>query len=461
MGTTLDPITLEVLRHRLWMINDEQGRVAASISGSPVVYEAKDFNASLLTPNGDAFFVGVYTTRIALSLHVAAKTIIARFAEDPGYAEGDAFVLNDPWAGASHMNDVLMVAPLYAGERLIGWSGISMHEVDVGGPNPGQLHRRDARGVRRGPLIPPVKLVERGRIRPDIEAWVTRNSRTPELNGLDLRARLAAIERTRQRIGDVVAEYGVETYLAAQQQIITLIRQAFVRRLRGLPDGTWAEEGFVDHDGNDNVLYPIKVRLTKDGERLTFDFRGTSPQAPGSMNCTRVGLESGVLSAVFPMLCYDLPWSPAAILPALEIVAEEGTLNNARHPAAVSMATVGATYATSHVASAVLGKLHACAADKSEAQANWTPAWQGAVVNGRTGGRRRASRASCSTRRAGAARRACGTAWIRAACRGRRRRASRTWKRTSGCTRSCTSTEGRARTRAARGAGAVARAPRR
>ena len=74
MNTTLDPITLEVLRHRLWMINDEQGRVAASISGSPVVYEAKDFNASLLTPNGDAFFVGVYTTRIALSLHVAAKT---------------------------------------------------------------------------------------------------------------------------------------------------------------------------------------------------------------------------------------------------------------------------------------------------------------------------------------------------------------------------------------------------
>jgi len=384
MNTTLDPITLEVLRHRLWMINDEQGRVAASISGSPVVYEAKDFNASLLTPDGDAFFVGVYTTRIALSLHVAAKTIIARYSDDPGYADGDAFVLNDPWAGASHMNDMLMVAPLYAGERLIGWSGISMHEVDVGGPNPGSFTVGTREVYGEGPLIPPVKLVERGRIRADVEAWVTRNSRTPELNGLDLRARLAAIERTRQRIGDVVAEYGVDTYLAAQQQIIGLIRQAFLRRLRELPDGTWREEGFVDHDGNDNVLYPIKLTLTKQGERMTFDFRGTSPQAPGSMNCTRVGLESGVLSAVFPMLCYDLPWSPAAILPALEIVSEEGTLNNASHPAAVSMATVGATYATSHIASAALGKLHACAADKGEAQANWTPAWQGAVVNGRT-----------------------------------------------------------------------------
>ena len=117
---TVDAITLEVLRHRLWMINDEQGRLAEQISGSPVVYESKDFNSSLLTPAGDSIFIGVYTTRIAMSLHVATKYIIAHHSENPGFGEGDAFITNDPWVGAGHQNDYLVLAPLY-GTAI--WSG--------------------------------------------------------------------------------------------------------------------------------------------------------------------------------------------------------------------------------------------------------------------------------------------------------------------------------------------------
>jgi N-methylhydantoinase B len=382
MATAVDPITLEVLRHRLWMINDEQGQVATQLSASPVVYEAKDFNTVFQNASGDSLFIGIYTTRLSLCLDTATKTVIERFGDSLGFADGDAYITSDPWAGALHQNDLLMVAPIFSGPRIVAWTGIAMHDVDVGGPNPGSftVGARDVYG--EGPLIPPVRLVEGGRLRPDIEAWATRNSRTADLNALNLRARWAAINRTRQRIGELIEEYGEETFLAVQEAILDLALSAFQRRLRVLPDGTWTEEAFLDHDGNDNELYRLCLRLTKTGDRLILDFRGTSAQAPGSVNCTRVGLESGVLSAILPTLCYDMPWSPGAIRRALEFISEPGTLNNATHPAGVSMGSVAACFATQHVTSAAIAKLLASSPLWDEAQANWTPSWQGAAVNG-------------------------------------------------------------------------------
>ncbi len=382
---TLDPITLEVLRHRLWMINDEQGKLATQISGSPVVYEAKDFNCSLLTPEGDSFFVGVYTTRLSLCLHVAAKHIIANLKDNPGIRDGDAFITNDPWAGASHMNDFLILAPIFWEGEPVAWSGIAMHEMDVGGPNPGSFTVGAKEVFGEAPVIPPVRLVEAGTLRRDIEEVVLRNSRTRELNALNIRARLAAINRTRERIHDVIREYGKEVFLEVQKRILDLVRRAFIRRLKELPDGTWREEGFLDHDGNQNRLYRICLAMTKEGERLVFDFTGTSPQAEGPVNCTRVGLEGGVYSAVLPALCYDMAWSPAALGDVIEIRSAEGSINNARYPAAVSMATVAATFATQHVASATIAKMLSCASDpryRLEAQANWMPTWQGTIVAG-------------------------------------------------------------------------------
>ncbi|MDP3768352.1 MAG: hydantoinase B/oxoprolinase family protein, partial [Dehalococcoidia bacterium] len=120
-------------------------------------------------------------------------------------------------------------------------------------------------------------------------------------------------------------------------------------------------------------------------ERLVFDFTGTSPQVEGPVNCTRVGLEGGVFSAVLPALCYDMAWSPAALKSVIEIVAEDGLINTARYPAAVSMATVAATFATQHVSSAAIAKLLASSRDpryRLEAQANWTPTWQGTTLAG-------------------------------------------------------------------------------
>ena len=387
-ASTLDPITLEVLRHRLMMINDEQARVASQLSGSPVVYEAKDFNSAMLTPEGDSLFIGIFMTRLSLCLNAAVKTVLDRFADTVGLNDGDAFVTNDPWAGAAHMNDILMFAPIFHGDTLVCWTGLAMHEVDVGGPNPGSFTVGTPNVYGEAPLIPPIKMIEGGKVREDLEALVIRNSRTSELNGLDLRARIAAINRTRQRIREVIKEYGLDHVMEAQRRILELVQASFARRLRSLPDGRWVSQGFIDHDGNQNRLYRIRLAMTKSGERLTFDFTGTDKQAAGAINCTRVGLESGVFSAVLPMLCYDISWSPGGMMPLIDIISEEGTINNARHPAAVSMATVSAIFATSHVTSGAIAKMLAASGLREEIQANWAPAWQGMTLAGqRTDGR--------------------------------------------------------------------------
>jgi len=347
-----------------------------------VTVEGKHDRAALLTPDGDSLFIGVYMTRLSLCLSAAVKATIQRFGATMTFREGDAFVTNDPWVGAAHMNDILMYAPIFHGDTLVCWTGLAMHEVDVGGPNPGSFTVATPDVFGEAPLIPPVKMVDAGVVREDVEALISRNSRTSQLNGLNMRARLASINRTRERVREVIAEYGLGTVMQAQNSILEMVRASFARRLRSLPDGTWRSEGFLDHDGNQNRLYRIRLAMTKSGDRLTFDFTGTDKQARGAINCTRVGLESGVFSAILPMLCYDISWSPGGMMQLVDIISEEGTVNNALHPAAVSMATVSGIFATAHVAFGAIAKMIACSALKDEIQANWAPAWQGMTMAG-------------------------------------------------------------------------------
>ena len=150
-----------------------------------------------------------------------------------------------------------------------------------------------------------------------------------------------------------------------------------------LPDGAWYEHGYIDHDGSTDALYEIKVAMTKRGERLAFDFRGTSTQAPGMINCTYTGLWGGVMAAMLTLLCYDMPWATGALSGLVEIISEEGTVNNARHPAAVSAATVAATFMTFNVCMQAIAKMYACSERyRGELMATGWPGWIGANFSG-------------------------------------------------------------------------------
>ena len=375
----IDPITLQVLRHRLQAINDEQIQVTVRTSGSPTVYEAFDVNSSLLTPAGESLCIGHYVLVLSMSFDTTVRYIIERFSENPGIHEGDVFYTNDPWAGAGHQNDTVMVAPMFWDGEIVAWSGLSLHEMDVGGPLAGGYGALAKDIYGEAPLIPPVKIVERGVVRVDIEDAVLRNSRTPAFNALDMRGRLAAINRGRTRINEIIQRYGKEGFLEAQQAILDVAQQAFARRLRELPDGTWTQEGYLDY----GRLYRLRLVATKAEDRLTLDFRDASKQAPAMVNSARCLTEGGIMASVLAQVCYDMPWAPAGFKRNLDILTTPGTLVDAVHPAGVGQGgTASASLALNLVSTALCKMFAASDKHRDEAQADWVPSTKRPVVAG-------------------------------------------------------------------------------
>jgi hypothetical protein len=214
--------------------------------------------------------------------------------------------------------------------------------------------------------MPPVKLVERGRLREDVLRWILNQVRDP-LVGLDVRGQVAALATGRRRLLELVAAWGVDTVTGVMERSIELAREKLARRLGELPDGVWREVQFIDHDGHAPEIYRIVCTMTKRGDRLTFDFTGTSPNARGLINCTYSGLQAAVLSAVYINLCWDTPWN-RGVRDCIDIVSESGTVNNCTYPAPCAMATISAVIVTIDAAWRCLAQL-LLASDKYSEQA--------------------------------------------------------------------------------------------
>ncbi len=377
----VDPVTFEVLRHRLWAINDEQGAIAARISGSPAIYETFDFNIGILTAAGKGVFTGVYIGPHAIPLEIVVKSVRERFGED--IQDGDMFFTNDPWCGALHANDGVLAAPVFWENEIICWTAIVMHDMDVGGPVAGSWVVGAKETFEEAPLYPPIKIVRQDTLQHDVYSILRRNCRIPEKNYLNMKARISSQIMTRRRLYEIIREYGRDTFVNLLEQVINHTNFVVKSRLREIPDGSWWEYGYLDHNGITNQIYKLVVKLTKKGTKLTFDFTGTDKQATGSINCTSSGLRGGVLGPLLAMLCYDLPWSTGALEDIVEIISEEGTVNNATFPAGCSMASLQGAHATQHVAANAIAKMLCCSRTyKEEAQACWQPYLTGIFTSG-------------------------------------------------------------------------------
>ena len=158
-GTRLDPVTLEILSSRLAAVNDEAAATMRLVSGSPVANEAYDMNVGLMNAEGDCIAIGVYISIHALSLSATVKDIQREFAENPGFGPGDVFMCNDPYVGACHQMDITVVAPIFVGDELLGWTGSTVHQIDLGGPVEGQVQIGATSIWGEQPIFPPLKIV--------------------------------------------------------------------------------------------------------------------------------------------------------------------------------------------------------------------------------------------------------------------------------------------------------------
>lgn len=352
----VDPITYEVIRHKLVAIVAQQSAVLKNVSGSPLVFESNDCNTGIYLPDGEIVTMGPHIVFHSGSMEMVVSHIIDECDPDPGINAGDVFITNDPYRGALHLPDVTMLEPvIYDGVR-VGWVGSCCHVLDIGGMTPSSWCPDATQAYQEGLILPPTKLVADGKIRSDVWRLILSASRLPANLGLDLKAMIAANTHARDGMIRLLDRYGVATVMTVMRTMLDKSEEAVRRRITELPDATFRARNYFDFDGHQPNLSRIEVEMTKHGDELSFDFAQTSPQVPGIFNCTESGLRGGVFAAVLPVLAPDIPWN-SGVMRALKIDAPLGSIVNAKHPAPCGAATVGASYMVKNVAHAVVAAL--------------------------------------------------------------------------------------------------------
>src|SRR5215510_3499688 len=242
----IDPVTYEVIRHNLWNINLEHGATIQRISGSPVAIYAIDLNPSILTEDAEFVYFGPYMQYMSGVTDTQVKWILEYRSDNPGIHDGDMFLANDPWVGAAHQQDVMLICPIFHENELFCWITNCLHQYDIGGITPSSFCGSAENAFEEGICIPPVKIVEGNEIRRDIEEVYLRASRKPEVVALDFRAQLAGNITARDRTQALIRRYGPEVVKGVMKRIIDNAEQAFVKKLKRLPDGVWRERSYVE-----------------------------------------------------------------------------------------------------------------------------------------------------------------------------------------------------------------------
>ncbi|HEV2811331.1 MAG TPA: hydantoinase B/oxoprolinase family protein [Acidimicrobiales bacterium] len=344
----LDPASLQVLISRLTGVAEEMGAVLRRSAYSPNIKERADCSTALFTPAGELLVQAEHIPVHLGSMPASVAAAIGAFGAD-GLGPGEQVVLNDPFAGGTHLNDLTLVAPCWAGGRLVGWAANRAHHADVGGAAPGSIPPDATEMYQEGLRLPPVRLT------PEVEAVLFANSRTPEERAGDLDAQIGAnrlgVERLAGFAGaplDEVTSYGERRMRAT---------------LSALPDGSWSFSDVLDSCGSaPDQQRPAHISLTLiiDGEHATFDFAGTDAQRRGNANAVEAVTVSAVSFALRAATDPGIPANGGAMRP-VRMLAPAGTVVAARPPAAVG---AGNVEVSQRVADVCLGALAAPCADR-------------------------------------------------------------------------------------------------
>lgn len=353
----VDPITYEVIRSRLWAINQDHQDTIRRISGSGVTVYAWDFNVSVQTEDGDGVVFGPGILFFTGCADLVVKWTLEHRSGNVGINPGDIFIQDDPWVGTNHQMDTAVYAPVFVDRRLFCWVYNCVHQQEIGGVEPGGFVQQARDTYWEATSFPPLKLVENGVWREDlVDAW-TRRSRLPELNHLELKSQVAGIEFARARIEETIAAYGASTVKGVMRKMIATTETAVRERLATVPNGTWRDvrycAGALPGDRN---MYRLELGVTKTEDGLVFDNAGTDPSV-GSFNITPGVWRAAILNAALPLLAWDQYLCGAGVLACMEFRPTLGTMMSARHPAAIStsLGTTNAVTQAQYLLSKMLG----------------------------------------------------------------------------------------------------------
>ena len=342
---SLDPITVEVIGAALSSIVEETGEALIRASYSTNIKERRDCSTALFDAAGELVMQAEH-----IPVHLGSMPdAVAAILDDAAAAEPRSeWILNDPFRGGTHLPDITLISALHDGdERLLGFAASRAHHADVGGPTPGSMPFDSRTLDQEGVVIEPVR-VEAG----TLEALAAR-MRNPAQRLADLRAQRAANRIGAERVAELADREGEQRLRSAMSEVLDYGERRTRARLAELPDGRW-EAGDVLEGGPDGRQdLELRVEARVDGERLELDFSGSADQVDGNLNCPLAVTRSAALFAVRVLLDPDAPPSAGAHRPIV-VTAPEGSILNARAPAAVA---AGNVETSSRVADLVMAAL--------------------------------------------------------------------------------------------------------
>jgi len=379
----VDPITFEILRHRLEEIVNEAYYTMARVSGNAIITEAGDHEEAILNAAGDTIMVGGGIVEWTQCLEEAGRYIAREYEENPGINEGDQFVLNCTEVAAVHLMDIQVLKPVFWAGKRIAWINTAGHNMDVGGIQVGGAMTEARERVQEGLSMWGLRICEGGVIRKDIETTVKNMTRQPELLVLELRARMAANNAAEKRLLDTIREFGIETLLAVFEELPVYSEKRIRQRLRSLPDGEFSAVHYFESVVEGEGTLAVKCKLTKHDDDLTLDFTGSSPQSKGAQNVALPGAKSNAECPFLMMLAHDIPWN-YGLWGVIEWIVPYGTLVNPSDDAPVSINTpVGAGYVTIGTVADCISQLYLCSDEKQEAFANGSNAYNNPMLYGK------------------------------------------------------------------------------
>ncbi|MBI2301290.1 MAG: hydantoinase B/oxoprolinase family protein [Armatimonadetes bacterium] len=316
----MNPVSLEVHRHRLVALCEEMGATLCRCAYSPNIKERRDYSCALFDPAGR---MAAQAAHIPVHLGAMPLSVASALAAQP-LGPGDVVLLNDPYAGGSHLPDWTVLSGVFRDGECVAVVANRAHHADVGGLRPGSMG--EATEIHQeGLRIPPVRLVRGGRLDADVEALLLANTRTPEERRGDLAAQLAALRVGEARVLQLAGDELGEAMAALQDYTERVLRAT----LRAIPDGTYAFDDAMD-DGT-----RIAVRLSLAGDSAEVDLRDSGPQQPGPNNAVRAVTISAATYCFACLLPRDVPLNDGCFRP-LAVLTRPGSLVDALPPAAVA-----------------------------------------------------------------------------------------------------------------------------
>ncbi|MBI5480196.1 MAG: hydantoinase B/oxoprolinase family protein [Deltaproteobacteria bacterium] len=330
---TIDPILASVMQRSFKSITDEMSISMTRTTRSPILCEAKDFVTGLYDAQGNMLEQTENLPILSFSLGPVCKYLLEYFAGDIN--PGDVFFHNDVFSYGNQNNDVAAFKPIFLGQTLIGWSATKGHMADIGGAVKGGYNPTATEVFQEGLRIPPVKVIDRGKLRKDVWDLIFANIRldiVPE----DMRAEIGACTVGERRLKALVEKLGLARFEAHKEYLFDSTEKMMREEIRSIPPGVYKGEGKVFYDGrHPGSQFTIRVTITVKDGAVTFDYTGTDAQTNGFVNGTFTSSASATILTFLQMVNPDIPHNQGMVRP-LEMIIPQGTILNASYPKATT-----------------------------------------------------------------------------------------------------------------------------